>query len=62
LSIELIIVNLKTYKFDCTHFFDVSNGLGDISKKKHVFGKSLSGARGAKDVLTWVNIRLKFVF
>jgi len=30
-------------------------------EKKTVFGKSLSGPRGRKNVLTWVEVRLKYL-
>jgi len=34
----------------------------EIFRKKTVFEKRLSGARGSKDVLTWVKIHLKCLF
>jgi len=40
------------------HFFDISNGFWEILKK-NVFEKSSSRARDRKNVLTWVEIRLK---
>ena len=42
------------------HSFDISNDFSDILKKT-VFEKSLSGARGRKNVLTWVKTRLKYL-
>ena len=48
------------YYFE-TNLFFISNGFGDILKKKKLFLKRrLSGARGRTNVLTWVKTRLKY--
>jgi len=54
-------VNLKTCKFDSVHFFDICSGF-EIFRKKVVFWNSLSGARCLTNVVTWVEIRLKYLF
>jgi len=40
------------------HFFDISNGFRNILEK---IEKQLSGARGRKNVLTWVKTPLKYL-
>jgi len=53
--------NLKIYTLDSVYYFDISYGFRDILKKKTVSEKSLSVARGRKNILTWVKTRLKYL-
>ena len=48
------------YKCNSIYLFDISNGFPDILKKT-VFEKSLSLARGRKNVLTWIKTSLKYL-
>ena len=43
------------------HFFDIPNGFLDILKKTVFEKKNVSGARGRKNVLTWIKTRLKYL-